>query len=344
MLNEGKKCQFCTYSTTYISHLKEHVDAIHLKIQNFKCQQCEYATSCKRSLRQHKAKLNHKSIFKKTIHATVEGDWKKLSHKKIVKKSQSDSSSAHLSNVTKHKKLMHPKMIKDYKCKQCDYSSRWSSNVLKHMKVIHDKIRLQCENCKYSTTNHGVLKKHMINVHKKENPQKVSPNSLKCDHCDFTTRLKKQLTLHMSEAHSEQKKELVCQPKPSPIKCDESDFPPRICYNYKCDNCCYNASSEHELKLHIKAVHVKRENSSNSDQRVQDKINENNCQPCLDMKLKNLELEHQNAALKLKNLEVEQHNAALMRELSALKENFDAEKRLRMELEETLFISSRDCD
>ena len=250
-------------------------------------------------------------------------------------------STSNIYHFKEHVDAVHLK-IRNLKCQQCEYTTSSQRALRHHMTRQHDKIRLQCKDCEYSTSNHRFLKKHMINVHKGKT-KKESTKSLKCALCNFTARLTRKLTMHMDEAHAEQKKEeLVCQPNPFPLKCDESDLVTGICYNYKCDNCSYKASSEHELKLHIKAVHVKRENSIDFGHKLQDKINDSNCKHCLNMKLKNLELEHQNAALKLKNLEVEQKNAALMRELSASKENFVAEKRLREDLEETLFISS--CD
>merc|ERR1712018_737585 len=101
----------------------------------------------------------------------------------------------------------------------------------------------------------------------------------------------------MDEVHPERKEELTHDQNSPPFKCDESDSV--MSAYYKCDNCSYNASSEYELKLHIKAVHINKENAINSCHRGQGKI-DNNCPPCHNMKLKNLDLEHQNAALKLK--------------------------------------------
>ena len=47
------ECDLCDYKPTTKSHLKSHINCVHLKDKSHKCDMCSYATASKSVLRRH---------------------------------------------------------------------------------------------------------------------------------------------------------------------------------------------------------------------------------------------------------------------------------------------------
>ena len=116
--NEGFPCPECSFKSKYRSHLKKHIDSIHLHII-FKCPDCDLNLSSKKSLQLHIS----------TIHY---GEKKYSCPECNHKSAQTGSLKAHINSI-------HRSQI--FSCSICDYEATSKKYLLKHIQRghIHDK-------------------------------------------------------------------------------------------------------------------------------------------------------------------------------------------------------------
>lgn len=113
------KCEICSYSTAYSSHLKRHVDAVHhkkLKLKTYKCEQCGYSTVYPSNLKRHDD-LVHKRL-------------------KPLKCNLCDYSTAISSHLKMHVEAVHEN-FKPHKCIMCAYTGSQLSDLKRHVGRVH---------------------------------------------------------------------------------------------------------------------------------------------------------------------------------------------------------------
>lgn len=81
------------------------------------------------------------------------------------------------------------------KCPKCD---KWLKNqrCLKSHLLLHNEAELRCELCSYATKKEHLLKNHVITRHSQDRPWA-------CDQCDKTFKVKRALTIHKVQNHTE---------------------------------------------------------------------------------------------------------------------------------------------
>ena len=237
-----KRCQFCTYSTANLSHLHDHVMAVHFEAPpEFTCDICEYKTSRGFAvLNQHKERKHSKITSGKGV---------KNAKTPVVigLKKESNSRAAVKKEVrvpwVKLPKDDVPGDVKYYVCDQCGYKCTSRSTLKGHRKSAicghrvaafnhasrkmekgNQSAEVQCSKCK------GNFRKDYIEYHKticgldpgrvKEETaalqEEAINKSLKqnCGTCDFVTYSEEELNNHTRKMHA----------KVAAYECNQCDF------------------------------------------------------------------------------------------------------------------------
>ncbi|KAL3271190.1 hypothetical protein HHI36_021686 [Cryptolaemus montrouzieri] len=168
------KCSHCDYQTPRQSHLKSHVDGIHLGLKNHKCGQCDYQATQKINLMKHI----------ENVHLRI----------KNFKCNQCDYQAYQKFCLIKHIESVH-NVIRKHACNYCDYRGRRKQHLVHHIKTVHLGIKKhKCNRCDYQTTLQNTLKIHMNTVH-------LGIKDHKCSECDYETGRKDHLKDHINSIH-----------------------------------------------------------------------------------------------------------------------------------------------
>lgn len=106
-----------------------------------------------------------------------------------------------------------------YCCAHCTFSSNQKSKLESHIKTTHFDMPAKIYKCKFCSihcSSHRNLKKHLTNKHRLQDP-----NMLYCDKCNFTSKIKTKIILHMQRVHLKSVNDFLCS------KCDV------VCQNKK---------------------------------------------------------------------------------------------------------------
>ena len=96
-------CKECVYQSKNETHVKNHVNAVHLKLKPFKCEKCPSVFSQKSSVKNH---------FKE-YHGENAG---KIHQCDVCNKTFSTAP-----HLRRHKSVVHGKDNKRHKCEKCDF-------------------------------------------------------------------------------------------------------------------------------------------------------------------------------------------------------------------------------
>ncbi|KAL3271180.1 hypothetical protein HHI36_021677 [Cryptolaemus montrouzieri] len=173
------KCTECDYEALRKSHLKDHVNSVHLGIKNYKCNQCDYQASRK----------SHLKVHVNNIHLGIR------SHKC----SQCDYRTTQKVILKRHVDYVHLG-IKNFKCSECEYRATHKSHLKDHMNSKHPETQIHnCSHCDYEASRRGNLVRHVNSVH-------FGIKSHECGLCDYKATDKSRLKDHIDRVHFKNKK------------------------------------------------------------------------------------------------------------------------------------------
>ena len=83
--------------------------------------------------------------------------------------------SVHLSNLMKHKRLIHGnrEIERNHKCNRCDKSFHYASRLKSHIDFVHEGLRLhKCNFCEKSFSVSAKLRRHVESLHERNKDHK----------------------------------------------------------------------------------------------------------------------------------------------------------------------------
>ena len=176
------ECSKCEYSSTRISHLKDHITAVHELKKPHKCPSCDVRFSTNYGLKRHIASV-HKG-------------------KKPFKCDSCDFSSVQKSKLRDHIEFVHEGK-RPYQCSICEKSFPKKLTLLNHISSVHERNKPnKCDICDSSFVESRDLKNHIVRFHEGKNPYM-------CHTCDIGFSRKTSLTRHIGSVH-EGKKPYQC--------------------------------------------------------------------------------------------------------------------------------------
>ncbi|KAG5680722.1 hypothetical protein PVAND_010212 [Polypedilum vanderplanki] len=95
-----------------------------------------------------------------------------------------------------------------YFCAHCSFSNNQKNKLETHIKTTHFDMPAKshkCQFCSIRCVSQYTLKKHLANKHRM-----VDPNMLYCDQCNFTSKVKTKITLHMQRVHLRTVNDFLC--------------------------------------------------------------------------------------------------------------------------------------
>ncbi|XP_050301124.1 zinc finger protein 808-like isoform X2 [Anthonomus grandis grandis] len=252
---ETLKCSQCHFQTDHEKFLKRH-QLSHKESKSYKCQKCKFETL-------------YKVMFAKHIQAHNKA-------KKIKDKGKQDKNI-----LNEIKKEEAPGSC--IKCPECSYEAASREQLEIHKKIRHSTndsngINLhKCAYCKYQTNWEPCLKRHIDREHPDGKPVKVKKEKIedppdipdfvsvdskfetktdlyRCHDCDFTSKSKHYLVLHLKRSHLKFE-------KPDKTRIGKSEKKSK-CYECKFRNCIF------QTKIKSNYVHHLRKHQEQNPQRV----------------------------------------------------------------------------
>ena len=206
-------CDKCDYIVDRKELLRNHIEAVHLKIKIFRCSSCSHETYLKKVLRLH-IKSKHKNESCRLIKIGCSPCETNQSHEFCEKRWTA-------------KKW---KTDRKYSCDECEYTSDQKHNVKNHMETVHLNLkRFRCSACVHTTYERRAIllhiKKHRDEqcryfiigcplCERKENHKMCVKQPLtqsqhgkfKCTECYFTSNQQQSLIIHKEAVHLKIKK------------------------------------------------------------------------------------------------------------------------------------------
>ena len=229
---EHETCPTCGRDFRDAGDLKKHINAVHLKIKNFKCDICGHAFANQSNLSKHAETHIDKSMDDRK-YKCEECDWR-----------------AGTSTALKVHMKTHIKTL-DYKCPHCEKEFKCEDYMEKHIRHLHKGSgeTFQCTECPKSFARKGYLLKHM-KLHKVARPYK-------CQQCGATYMYSNHLNRHIARSHegkqSERKTCEVCDKSVVNLKQHMQSHVTEK--PFKCEKCDKKFRTEKKLKLHYR-VHL----------------------------------------------------------------------------------------
>ena len=109
----------------------------------------------------------------------------------------------------------HDEKTEIFQCTKCEYSTKHQSCLRTHLKAIHLKVTdYACNICQRTFSFQVNLRRHMATVHK-DLSQANKQTLHKCEHCDYTSVLKRNVQRHVLAKHEKSARFecLICQKK-----------------------------------------------------------------------------------------------------------------------------------
>ena len=150
------------------------MDAVHLQIRNFKCELCSFTSATGYALKKHNQAVHEK-----------------------IRNFKCDTCSftaAQRFQLKDHKARVHDK-IRNFKCDLCSFSSATGYALKKHKQTVHEKIRnFKCDLCSFTSAEKYGLRRHKEAVHEKV-------KDYRCETCSFYFASNSDLVRHKEATH-----------------------------------------------------------------------------------------------------------------------------------------------
>jgi len=206
IMDQGYECTECGYKSRHRSHLKDHINAMHLEAK-FKCDLCDYETKYKNRIKSHRVAV-HKigGLPCPSCDYVASEPWVLSQHVKFMHRMKDlngtegdmrfkchfcDYKAAQKSHLLCHERAIHKQV--QLTCQLCGFQSRWKSRLNSHIKKEHMSLFIHCDHCEFKATERFALK-----VHIKKQHGDITFACFKCSE-DFITRL--DLKKHLSDVH-----------------------------------------------------------------------------------------------------------------------------------------------
>jgi len=205
IMDQGYECTECGYKSRHRSHLKDHINAMHLEAK-FKCDLCDYETKYKNRIKSHRVSV-HKigGLPCPSCPYVASEPWVLSQHMKLMHKVKDgagtdvtmfkcnycDYQSLQKSHMRCHERAIHKQVL--LTCELCGYQSKWKSRLNSHIKAKHLSLFIHCDHCDFKATERFALKVHIRKQH-----GDITFACFKCGE-DFITRL--DLKRHLSDVH-----------------------------------------------------------------------------------------------------------------------------------------------
>nr|CAI5830374.1 unnamed protein product [Callosobruchus analis] len=255
------ECTQCTYKTTNISHLKQHLLVKHPEIAGnriFRCIYCNKTFTRKLALDDHIVKKHSDFIacISNKVHGCTKCTYKTTSnsHLKRHMVKHSDIAGDHITNrcthcnktftstqaLDDHIVKRHPDFIasvsrKVHECTECTYKTVFSSQLRRHMakhpNIADDRITNRCSCCNKTFVRKETLDDHIVKMVKHPD---IGSNRItnKCIHCNKTFTSKQAVDDHIIKTHP--------------------DFTASVSSKvHECTECTYKTTSNSHLKRHM---------------------------------------------------------------------------------------------
>ncbi|KAL3274122.1 hypothetical protein HHI36_015536 [Cryptolaemus montrouzieri] len=253
-----RKCQFCDYSASNATVLKNHMNK-HTGEKQHQCSFCDFHTLWEGYLKMH-IRRKHGDQTMDTGNPAKEYPCQYCDYKALTP----SSLKLHTNKHTREQ---------EHQCPYCPYKTVWTTYIKLHIKNKHLKEKspaskeFACNFCDYKAKNTTLLKQHE-NKHTRE---KVN----QCPHCPFTTLWITYMKLHIKRKHAvkiegenPEKREFPCKYcsykaiSGSHLKIHENKHTKAV--EYKCQQCDFKTTWYGYLKLHTKRKHSVKEEKSGS--------------------------------------------------------------------------------
>jgi len=276
--HEGvSKCQECDYTATSWLSVKKHIDQVHRLIR-YPCTQCDYVGVNKPALTNHIRCKHEEKSYPCDECSYVGADLKYLRNHKAAQHTgrsyacdQCDVVVATNKGLQRHVKRKHEGQA--FLCDQCDYKGSTKSYLQEHMESKHMGIRHYCDLCTYSSSVKRNLKAHKNVAHEGF----VLPTFM-CDQCQFTTKQKGLLNLHIKRKHDD----IMCEhcsvifqgtvrlsqhvktchyevwkeaQRDKPPKKKSKAYTKNEGMLFLCDRCEYKTNNKYTLRHHMSTIH-----------------------------------------------------------------------------------------
>jgi hypothetical protein len=275
-------CEKCDFQTERKDTLTHHTNNVHLELKRFKCSHCDYKSyyrfHIKSHMGRHHTNLEHRTLVigcdkcesgilhkictngemtfqvrRGTSPQSVDGNKCRMCLFKITNKS----------GMIEHFKINHIG-FSVYACGSCDYGSNWISNLTNHKASVHDMEVFDCDKCEYSSKWKVPFLEHRRETHgiflRKTKFSGPGLGETLCDMCGFSAPTLKSLKYHHMKKHDNKKTKCkFCEYKAT------TDFNLRTHVKYKhtlgpnsfkCDLCNYATTFPGNLKTHKKGKHA----------------------------------------------------------------------------------------
>ena len=199
------KCDICEKSLYGILPFRSHMRQVHTRIGWHFCNHCGLSCPTKSKLERHIKYFHDEPAYQCDI-CKKKFRQEKMYHKHIATDIHDENG--------------------DWHCEICDFITNSRSKLNVHRKYVHENRRMfKCEKCPAAYPDTSKLEMHVQNIHEGVR--------FKCDLCDESFTLKKNVGRHKKRKHT--KKRIL----------------------FKCEHCCNEFVSNYVLKQHSKTCQSK---------------------------------------------------------------------------------------
>ena len=247
-------CKFCRnsrYRFEGIATQKQHIRRLETQIsqENLSCHICNHMFSSIQSKNRHIQITHYQSDDKKFPCDQC---------KTVVYSKQALLYHIERNHINKNE-------IPKRKCNHCDKLFHLQHSLDVHIRSVHNYKRIKCEYCDNVFTRQSNLDSHYKYVHDILTNEIILDDGCEiiyyeCEDCSFKSRYEKNLTRHITNAHSEVQS----------FSCTECYFKSIYLANlhshinnfhqqktkFNCNECDFKTLYERNLKVHIKTVHA----------------------------------------------------------------------------------------
>ena len=143
-------CDKCDYTCDTKQLLRNHIEAVHLKVKNYKCSSCSWVCSYNKQTLKNHIKRRHKEDSSRMI---------------TIGCSLCENNQSHKFCGIHGRKPK--KTERNYSCQKCEYTSEKNEHMKMHIEAVHLKIkRYRCSVCDFAAYRRQEIELHMKPKHK----------------------------------------------------------------------------------------------------------------------------------------------------------------------------------